>query len=93
MGIEVWPFPTANEALQAVSGWQVDAAIIDAVSARQLMIKSYPQLQLNDYVTHDPLAIAVWGESTQLLAAINRALAEMQQDGTTARIIESWLAK
>ena len=92
-GIEVWPFPTANEALQAVSEWQVDAAIIDAVSARQLMIKSYPQLQLDDYVTHDPLAIAVWGESTQLLAAINRALAEMQQDGTTARIIESWLAK
>ncbi len=92
-GIEVRPFQTANEALQAVSTEQVDAAIIDAVSARQLMIKSYPQLQLDDYVTHDLLAIAVWGESTQLLAAINRALAEMQLDGTTERMIEAGLAK
>ena len=92
-GVDVRPFSTASEALQAVNEGQVNAAIIDAVSASQLIAKSYPQLQLDDYVTHDPLAIAVWGESTQLLAAINRALAEMQQDGTTARIIESWLAK
>lgn len=92
-GIEVRPFPTANEALQAVDAGQVDAAIVDAVSARQLLMKSYPQLQLADYVTHDPLAMAVWGESTQLLTAINRALAEMQQDGTTQRIIEEWMVK
>jgi ABC-type amino acid transport substrate-binding protein len=76
-----------------VSKGQVDAAIIDAVSARQLIPKSYSQLQIGEYVTHDPLAIAVWGESPQLLAAINRALEDMQQDGTTQRIIDAWLAK
>lgn len=92
-GIEVRPFQTANEALQAVNAGQVDAAIVDAVSARQLLIKSYPQLQIGEYATHDPLAIAVWGESTQLLTAINRALAEMDKDGTTQQMIEAWLAK
>jgi len=92
-GIEVRSFPTASEALQAVSESQVDAAIIDAVSAQQLIPKAYPQLQIGEYVTHDPLAIAVWGKSTQLLAAINRTLAEMQQDGTTQRIIDTWMAK
>jgi len=92
-GIEVRPFQTANEALQAVNLGQVDAAIVDAVSARQLLIKLYPQLQIGEYVTHDPLAIAVWGESTQLLTAINRALAEMDEDGTTQQMIEAWLMK
>ncbi len=92
-GIEVRQFPTANEALQAVSAGQVGSAIIDAVSARQLIPKVYPQLTIGEYVTHDPLAIAVWGESTQLLAAINRALAAMQQDGTTQKIIDAWMAK
>jgi polar amino acid transport system substrate-binding protein len=91
--IQVKQFPTANEALQAVSDGQITVAIIDAVSAQQLIPRTYPQLQIGDYVTHDPLAIAVWGESTQLLAAINRALAEMQYDGTTQRIIDAWLAK
>jgi ABC-type amino acid transport substrate-binding protein len=92
-GIEVRSFSTASEALQAVNDGQMDAAIIDAVSARQLVPKAYPQLQIGDYVTHDPLAIAVWGESAQLLAAINRALAEMLQDGTTQRIIDAWLSR
>lgn len=92
-GIAVQQFPTVSEALQAVSDGQVDAAIIDAVSARQLIPKAYSQLQIGDYMTHDPYAIAVWGESTQLLAAINRTLAEMQQDGTTQKIIATWMAK
>ena len=92
-GIEVRQFPTASEALQAVSDGQMDAAIVDAISARQLIPKAYSQLKIGEYVTHDPLAIAVWGESAQLLAAINRALAEMQQDGTTQRIIDAWMAK
>ncbi len=92
-GVEVRPFPTANEALQAVSTGQVDEAIIDAISARQLISQTYPQLQIGEYVTHDPLAIAVWGESTQLLTAINRALAEMAEDGATQQMIEAWLVK
>ena len=92
-GIQVQEFSSAEEALRAVSTGQAASAIIDAVSARQLVPKVYPQLQIGDYVTHDPYAVAVWGKSTQLLAAINRALAEMQQDGTTQRIIDEWMAK
>ncbi len=92
-GIQVQEFSSAEEALRAVSTGQAASAIIDAVSARQLVPKAYPQLQIGEYVTHDPYAIAVWGKSPQLLAAINRALAEMQQDGTMQRIIDEWMAK
>lgn len=91
--VAVLQFVSTDEALQAVSDGQAASAIIDAVSAQQLLPKKYPQLQLTEYVTHDPYAIAVWGKSTQLLAAINRALADMQQDGTTQRIIDAWMAK
>jgi ABC-type amino acid transport substrate-binding protein len=91
--IQVRQFSTADEALQAVSIGQAAGAIVDAVSAQQLLPKKYPQLQLGEYVTHDPYAIAVWGESTQLLAAINRALADMQQAGVTQRIVAAWMAK
>jgi polar amino acid transport system substrate-binding protein len=91
--IQVRQFPTTNEALQAVVDGQAASAIVDAVNARQLVPRAYLQLQIGEYVTHDPYAIAVWGESRQLLAAINRALAEMQQDGTTQRIIDGWMAK
>lgn len=91
--IQVRPFPTADEALQAVVDGQAASAIVDAVSARQLVPRAYPQLQIGEYVTHDLYAIAVWGESAQLLAAINRALADMQQAGTTQQIIDGWMAK
>jgi ABC-type amino acid transport substrate-binding protein len=44
-------------------------------------------------VARDPYAIAVWGESTQLLEAINAKLAEMKQDGALERIVDEWMKK
>jgi ABC-type amino acid transport substrate-binding protein len=92
-GIRVQEFASAEEALRAVSNGQAASAIVDAVSARQLVAHTFLDLQIGDYVTHEPYAIAVWGKSPQLLAAINRVLAEMQQAGTTQQIIDTWMAK
>ena len=83
---------TLEEALQSVAAGQADEAIVDGVSAAQLL-PGYSALQRADQVTRDPYAIAVWGESTQLLAAINGALDSMQRDGTTQRIIDGWMKK
>lgn len=91
-GVEIKYTPSAADALKAVDNGWVDAAIVDGVSARQLLPK-YPALQIVEQVTSDPYAIAVWGESTQLLAAINAGLAEMKQDGTLQRIVEEWMKK
>ena len=69
-----------------------DAAIVDGVSAKQLLPK-YPELQIAEQVTNDPYAIAVCGKSTQLLAAINAQLAGMKQDGVLQRIVDDWMKK
>jgi ABC-type amino acid transport substrate-binding protein len=91
-GINIVYFRSAQDALLAVANGEADEAIIDGVNAAQLLPK-FPELQIADQVTHDPYAIAVWGDSTQLLAAINAALAAMQQDGTTRQIINEWMRK
>lgn len=80
------------DALTAVAHGWANAAMIDGVSARQLLPK-YPDLSISEQVTHDPYAIAVWGESMQLLQAINSTLTEMERDGTTQRIIMEWMRK
>jgi ABC-type amino acid transport substrate-binding protein len=78
--------------LQNVLNGNADAAIIDGVNADQLLPK-YANLQRAEQLTHDPYAIAVWGDSTQLLEAINAALNSMQQDGTIERITNEWMKK
>jgi polar amino acid transport system substrate-binding protein len=91
-GVEIKYTPSAADALKAViNGW-TDAAIVDGVSAKQLLPR-FPELQIAEQVTSDPYAIAAWGESTQLLAAINAGLAGMKQDGTLQRIVDEWMAK
>jgi ABC-type amino acid transport substrate-binding protein len=92
VGVEIKYTQSAVDALKAVDNSWVDAAIIDGVSARQLLPK-YPELQIAEQVTNDPYAIAVWGESTQLREAIDAKLAEMKHDGTLQRIVEEWMKK
>ncbi len=91
-GVEIKYTQSAADALNAVMNGEADAALIDGISAQQLLPK-FPGLQIVEQVTSEPYAIAAWGESTQLLAAINAKLAEMKQDGTVQRIVEEWMRK
>ena len=91
-GVEIVYADTTEGALRKVLDGQADEAIVDAVSAAQLL----PQLSglhQVEYLTHDPYAIAVWGGSVELLNAINAALNSMQQDGTTQRIVDEWMKR
>jgi polar amino acid transport system substrate-binding protein len=91
-GIEIKYTSSAADALKAVDNRWADAAIVDGVSAQQLL-PGFPELQITEQVTSAPYAIAVWGESTQLLEAINAKLAEMKQDGTLQRIVDEWMKR
>ncbi len=91
-GVVIKYTESANDAVQAVASNGAAAAIVDGVSAQQLL-PQYPDLAISQQITHDPYAIAVWGESTRLREAINAQLAEMKQDGTLARIVEEWMRK
>jgi polar amino acid transport system substrate-binding protein len=91
-GVEIKYTQSAVDAFKAVDNRWVDAAIVDGVSAEQLL-PTYPELQIAGQVTNDPYAIAVWGESTHLREAINAKLAEMRQEETLQRIMEEWMKK
>jgi ABC-type amino acid transport substrate-binding protein len=91
-GVEIKYTPLAVDALTAVVNDRAGAAIIDGMSAQQLLPK-YPGLGASEQVTHDPYAIATWGASEQLAREINAALAAMKADGTLQRIVDEWMKK
>lgn len=92
-GVTAARFESALDALQAVADGRADAMIVDGVTARQLLPTRFADLRVAVQVTNEPYAIAVWGESVDLLAALNRALDEMLADGMIERIVEEWIAK
>jgi ABC-type amino acid transport substrate-binding protein len=79
-------------ALQSVLDGKAEGAILDNVNSDQLLLK-YPSLARVQVLTHEPYSIAVWGESTQLLDAINSALNDMRKDGTIDRIVGEWMRR
>jgi L-cystine transport system substrate-binding protein len=91
-GIEIKYTDAAGDALKAVANGWTDAAIVDGVSAQQLLPK-YPGLGISEQVTHDPYAIAMWGESDQLVIEINAALAAMKADRMLQRVVDEWMKK
>jgi len=91
-GLEMKYTQSAADALNAVINDQAGAALIDGVSAQQLLPK-YPELSISEQITHDPYAIVVWGESDQLVTEINTVLAVMKADGTLQRIVDEWMTK
>ena len=92
-GIQAATFDSVEEALRAVEERRADIAVVDGVTARQLLAKQFDGLRIAAQLTSEPYAIAMWGENVELYAAINRALEAMQADGTLDRIVEEWMQK
>ncbi len=87
----VQPWPEPAQALAAVEAGEADVALVDAISARTVL-RDHPALRLSgDPVTYEPYAIAVPRHSQTLLEVINRALAEIQADGTLEKLLGRWL--
>lgn len=78
-------------ALAAVAAGLADACLADAVWARAAVARQ-PQFHiLPDRVRPYPLALAVQADSPRLRAALARALAQLQTNGTLETILAQWL--
>ncbi len=89
--LTIQPYPTADEALTAVSQGKADAVLIDAISGR-LYIKENPQLKIIDPpITVEPFAIVTRIEEEQLLKEINATLKNLQENGQFATLTAKWL--
>ncbi len=89
-GLAILSRPTAQEALQATVAGQADAAIADAISARQFMRANDGQVRLVEMLTDEPYVIASRAGSRRLAEAVNRALTELRETGELDKLVARW---
>ena len=84
-------FMLPDEAMRAVQSGTAGAALVDTVSAR-LYVAQHPDLRMAGETTvPDGYAIALRKKNFRLAQEIDRALADMMDDGTLDAIIARWL--
>ncbi len=90
-GLEIVPFPTADEAITAVQQGHAHAALTDAISGRLFLHDHDGLKRLPEGVTVEPFALVVRSEDRQLLTILNQSLASLQQSGQLDQIEAKWL--
>ncbi|EFB75527.1 transporter substrate-binding domain-containing protein [Subdoligranulum variabile] len=87
----VTPYDNGLTAVQALMNGQVDCVVIDNAPAQEF-VKANPGLKILDTeYANEEYAIGVAKGNTQLLDAINGALAELKADGTVQSIIDKYI--
>lgn len=87
----VTPYPDGLTAVQALNNGQVDCVVIDNAPAQEF-VAANPGLKILDteYANED-YAIGVAKGNTQLLDALNTAIAELKADGTIQAILDKYI--
>ena len=87
----VTAYETGALAVQALVNGQIDAVIIDNEPAKAY-VEANPGLKILDteWLTED-YAIGMQKGNTELLNAINQAMAELKQDGTLQAIVDKYI--
>ena len=88
----VTPYPDGLTAVQALMNGQVDCVVIDNAPAQEF-VEANPGLKILDteYANED-YAIGVAKGNTQLLDALNTAIAELKADGTIQSILDKYIS-
>lgn len=85
------PYPASSEVLNAVERYEVDAGLVDAISARQFIRAGGKVRIVGEPLSDELYVVAVRLQDKALLQAINATLMEMRDDGTLARLVDKWL--
>ncbi|MCP4361697.1 MAG: amino acid ABC transporter substrate-binding protein [Chloroflexi bacterium] len=89
--LTVVPYPSADEALSAVSAGNTDAALVDAISGH-LYLQNEPRLKrVTEPITVEPFAIVTRIEDEKLQEQIDSSLAHLQQSDQLVKIHKRWL--
>jgi polar amino acid transport system substrate-binding protein len=88
--MEVLPYPDVEDAAVALAAGAVDALIVDEVEAMTAMEDRESLRVLETVPTGAGLGIGVDPRNGALLTAVNRALADMAEDGTYDRIYDRY---
>lgn len=85
-------YSTARKCLQALQAKEVQAVVLDLPVASYLLDHEFSDMRIIERImTGEAYGIALPTESINLKDAINEALADMEEDGTLARLQEEYL--
>ena len=91
-GAEPVAFTNSNDCFAAMAAGKVDAVCTTAAVVASMVSKSYTDAAIiANYATGEEYGVAVAKSNPALLAAINKALAELEADGTIEKISSKWL--
>lgn len=86
------PFDTTVECLAALRTGQVTAVVYDEPVARNQIANEYTDCEILDVIaTGEQYGIIVNKNNKALTTAINKALADMESDGTMDELKEKWI--
>jgi ABC-type amino acid transport substrate-binding protein len=89
-GAEIRPFPEGPDAVNALKSGVVEGVVIDAPVAQNAVEKSGGVEIAEKIPTEEDYGIAVAQGETELLEEINKALKELEEDGTYTKIFKKW---
>ena len=79
------------DAVQALSQGKIDAVVIDSEVAKRFVSDNTGLKLLDEAYATEEYAIAVKKGNTEMLNAINKALADLKADGTVDKIIAKYI--
>lgn len=80
-----------SDAMQAVQNGQVDAALVDTISARLYLKENTDLVMAPKTTVSDGYVIALRKDNFRLVEAVEQALDDIDADGTLEAIIARWL--
>ncbi|KFK98229.1 MULTISPECIES: cystine ABC transporter substrate-binding protein [unclassified Serratia (in: enterobacteria)] len=90
-GVDVRTYDDDPTKYQDLRVGRIDAILVDRLAALDLVKKTSDTLAVaGSAFSRQEAGVAVRKNNPELLAAINQAIAEMQKDGTLAKISEKW---
>src|SRR4051812_20946620 len=89
-GSEIRPYPEGPDAVTALKNGTVEGVVIDAPVAQNAVEKSGGVEIAEKVPTEESYGIAVAQGDTELLDEINKALAEVEEEGAYKKIYEKW---
>ena len=91
-GTTIKPYDTVDLVFLDLMNGQVDAAVVDNPTTLVYVNKNKDKLKtVGQPFTNESYGIAVCKTKADVLEKINKALAELKQDGTIAKLQDQWL--
>ncbi|HUS94284.1 MAG TPA: transporter substrate-binding domain-containing protein [Patescibacteria group bacterium] len=91
--LEIMPFASTTEALEALSRGDADAALVDHIGALVHRDQDSSLVIGPDLVTEEPFALVVLAGQEELLDVLNESLVKMSEDNQLQIILDRWLGK